>query len=124
MQKIQRVMLYMMNSISIVIAGLLQNIVVTYDPDGEGRDYRIISGERRWRAMLLLLEKGNEQFRLVTCQIKQHKTDTEERLNLIMANAFAYGAACDSGRAGYCRSNWNHCSNAYCATVGTCQPHF
>lgn len=38
--------------------------------------------------------------------------------------AFYYGAACDSGRAGYCRSNWNHCSNAYCATVGTCQPHF
>lgn len=75
-------------ALNIQTAGLLQNIVVTYDPDGEGRDYRIISGERRWRAMLLLLEKGNEQFRLVTCQIKQHKTDTEERLNLIMANSY------------------------------------
>lgn len=53
-------------ALNIQTAGLLQNIVVTYDPDGEGRDYRIISGERRWRAMLLLLEKGNEQFRLAT----------------------------------------------------------
>lgn len=35
-----------------------------------------------------MLEQGNEQFRLVTCQIKQHKTETEERLNLIMANSY------------------------------------
>lgn len=75
-------------ALNIQTAGLLQNIVVTYDPDEEGHDYRIISGERRWRAMLLLLEQGNEQFRLVTCQIKQHKTETEERLNLIMANSY------------------------------------
>lgn len=40
----------------ILAVGLIENMAVTYDPCEKG-EYRIISGEMRWRALNLLLEK-------------------------------------------------------------------
>ena len=41
----------------ILADGLLQNLVV-HEPKGDGRGYEIISGERRYRALKLLVERG------------------------------------------------------------------
>lgn len=46
----------------ILAVGLIENMAVTYDPCEKG-EYRIISGEMRWRALNLLLEKGIQSSR-------------------------------------------------------------
>lgn len=71
----------------ILAVGLLQNMVVTYEPCERG-EYKIIAGERRWRALKLLIEKGYEEFEITTCQIKTPKETHEETVQLILANAY------------------------------------
>lgn len=83
---------YSMNDIDklaqeILTVGLLENMTVMYAPCERG-EYRIIAGERRWRALQLLLKKGYEEFEIATCQIKSMAEEHEEMVNIIMANAY------------------------------------
>ncbi len=83
---------YSMNGIEklaqeILTVGLLENMTVMYAPCERG-EYRIIAGERRWRALQLLLKKGYEEFEIATCQIKSMAEEHEEMVNIIMANAY------------------------------------
>lgn len=71
----------------ILAVGLLENMVVTYDPCDDG-EYRIIAGERRWRALNLLVGRGYEEFEIATCQIKSPMEEHEERVQIIIANAY------------------------------------
>lgn len=71
----------------ILAVGLIQNMVVAYEPCERG-EYKIIAGERRWRALNMLLEKGYEEFEIATCQIKTPKEEHEETVQLIIANAY------------------------------------
>ena len=83
---------YSMNGIEklaqeILTVGLMENMTVMYAPCERG-EYRIIAGERRWRALQLLLKKGYEEFEIATCQIKSVAEEHEEMVNIIMANAY------------------------------------
>ena len=83
---------YSMNGIEklaqeILTVGLLENMTVMYAPCERG-EYRIIAGERRWRALQLLLKNGYEEFEIATCQIKSVAEEHEEMVNIIMANAY------------------------------------
>lgn len=71
----------------IMAVGLIENLTVTFEPCEAG-EYRIIAGERRWRALKLLLEKGHEEFEMATCQIKTPAEGHEETVQLIIANAY------------------------------------
>ena len=61
----------------ILAVGLMENMTVAYAPCERG-EYKIIAGERRWRALNLLLEKGYEDYETVTCQIKSAAEENEE----------------------------------------------
>lgn len=83
---------YSMNGIEklaqeILTVGLLENMTVMYAPCERG-EYRIIAGERRWRALQFLMKKGYEEFEIATCQIKSVAEEHEEMVNIIMANAY------------------------------------
>lgn len=78
----------------ILAVGMLENMTVTYAPCEKG-EYRIIAGERRWRALKLLVEKGHEEFEIATCQIKTPAEEHEETVQLIMANAYRDKTASD-----------------------------
>lgn len=71
----------------ILAEGLLENMAVTYAPCEAG-EYRIIAGEKRWRALCLLVESGHEEFEMATCQIRQPASEHEEMVQLIMANSY------------------------------------
>lgn len=71
----------------IYVFGLIENLEVVYAPCERG-DYRITAGERRWRALNLLVEQGHKEFEIATCQIQTPQSDNEERLRLIVANAY------------------------------------
>lgn len=71
----------------ILAVGLLENMTVTYCPCEKG-NYKIIAGERRWRALNLLVSQGYEEFDLVTCQIKPSAEESEEKVQLIIANSY------------------------------------
>lgn len=71
----------------IYVFGLIENLEVVYAPCERG-DYRITAGERRWRALNLLVEQGHSEFEIATCQIQTPQSDNEERLRLIAANAY------------------------------------
>lgn len=71
----------------ILAVGLMENMTVAYAPCERG-EYKIIAGERRWRALNLLLEKGYEDFETVTCQIKSAAEENEEMVQMIIANAY------------------------------------
>lgn len=71
----------------ILALGLLENLVVKYEPiEGVG-EYKLISGEKRWRALNLLVEKGYTEFEFVTCNIIAPSTKEEEKISLIIANS-------------------------------------
>lgn len=83
---------YSMNDIEelaqlILAVGMMENMAVTYDPCERG-EYRIIAGERRWRALTLLTEKGYEDFEIATCQILTPAEEHEEVVQVIAANAY------------------------------------
>lgn len=71
----------------ILAVGLLENLTVVHDPCDRG-EYRIIAGERRWRALTLLVEKGYEEFSIASCQIKTPAEEHEEMIQLIIANTY------------------------------------
>ena len=71
----------------ILAVGLIENMAVTYDPCEKG-EYRIISGEMRWRALNLLLEKGYSEFEVATCQILTPAEEHEEMVQIIIANSY------------------------------------
>ena len=71
----------------ILAVGLLENLTVVHDPCNRG-EYRIIAGERRWRALTLLVEKGYEEFSIASCQIKTPAEEHEEMIQLIIANTY------------------------------------
>lgn len=66
--------------------GLLSNLVVMYKPCDQG-EYKLVSGERRWRALSLLVEQGYSEFEKVTCQIREPGNEHEEMIELILANS-------------------------------------
>lgn len=71
----------------ILAVGLLENLTVVHDPCDRG-EYRIIAGERRWRALTLLVEKDYEEFSVASCQIKTPAEEHEEMIQLIIANTY------------------------------------
>ena len=66
--------------------GLLSNLVVMHNPCDQG-EYKLVSGERRWRALSLLVEQGYNEFEKVTCQIREPGNEHEEMIELILANS-------------------------------------
>ena len=83
---------YSMNDIEklaqlILAVGMMENMTVTYEPCERG-EYRIIAGERRWRALTILTEKGYEDFEIATCQILTPAEEHEEIVQVIAANAY------------------------------------
>lgn len=71
---------------AILASGLLENLVVVYDPEPAGQ-YRIVSGERRWEALKLLVSRGYTEFAVVTCNVKAKRSKEEETVDLIAANS-------------------------------------
>lgn len=71
----------------ILLVGLIENLEVVHDPCDRG-EYRITAGERRWRALKLLVEQGYTDFGMVTCQIQTPASADEEMLRLIIANDY------------------------------------
>ena len=71
----------------ILAIGLLENLVVKYEPLEAAGEYELISGERRWRALHLLVERGYKEFEFVTCNIIAPTTSQEEKVALIIANS-------------------------------------
>lgn len=71
----------------IYAVGLLENLTVVHDPCDRG-EYRIIAGERRWRALNLLVERGYKEFEIASCQVKTTAEEHEEMVQLIVANAY------------------------------------
>lgn len=71
----------------ILLVGLIENLEVVHDPCDQG-EYRITAGERRWRALKLLVEQGYADFEMVTCQIQTPASADEEMLRLIIANDY------------------------------------
>lgn len=66
--------------------GLLSNLVVMHKPCDQG-EYKLVSGERRWRALSLLVGQGYNEFEKVTCQIREPGNEHEEMIELILANS-------------------------------------
>lgn len=71
----------------ILLVGLIENLEVVHDPCDQG-EYRITAGERRWRALKLLVKQGYTDFEMVTCQIQTPASADEEMLRLIIANDY------------------------------------
>lgn len=71
----------------ILLVGLIENLEVVHDPCDKG-EYRITAGERRWRALKLLVEQGYTDFEMATCQIQTPTSADEEILRLIIANDY------------------------------------
>lgn len=71
----------------ILLVGLIENLEVVHDPCDQG-EYRITAGERRWRALKLLVEQGYTDFEMTTCQIQTPASADEEMLRLIIANDY------------------------------------
>lgn len=70
----------------ILMSGLLENLAVVYDPTPEGQ-YRIVSGERRWEALKLLVSQGHTEFGVATCNVRAKRSPEEETVDLIAANS-------------------------------------
>lgn len=65
--------------------GLLENLTVVYDPKN-GRNYKLLGGERRWRALMLLVDAGYNEFSVATCQIRTAENERAELIEIIMCN--------------------------------------
>ncbi|WP_270248956.1 ParB N-terminal domain-containing protein [Ruthenibacterium lactatiformans] len=69
----------------IELVGLLENLVVT--PKQENGKYRLIAGERRYRALTLLADEGKDAFALAPCKVEEETSEAVEELKLIYANS-------------------------------------
>ena len=65
--------------------GLLENLTVMYAPEA-GRNYKLLGGERRWRALCLLVDQGYNEFSAATCQIRTAENERAETIEIIMCN--------------------------------------
>ena len=73
----------------IKLIGLLQPLEVMYAPNESGEEYRLIGGERRWRALRKLVEEENlQEFREATCQIRKPRSKNEEIIELCISNSY------------------------------------
>lgn len=78
----------------IKLLGLLQPLEVMYAPNEKGEEYRLIGGERRWRALKKLVEEEDlREFREATCQIRKPKTKNEEIIELCISNSYRRATA-------------------------------
>lgn len=66
--------------------GLMQSLVV--QKIVENGTYQLISGERRYQAMKLLYESGNEKYATVPCKVENDSDEIQE-LKLLFANSTA-----------------------------------
>ena len=75
---------------SILQFGLMENLTVMKETSlaGSVKKYKIIAGERRWRALNLLAEQGHLEFLRVTCVVKEKMDEDQEILHLITANQY------------------------------------
>ena len=65
--------------------GLLENLTVCYEPK-DGKNYKLLGGERRWRALTMLAERGLNQFSVATCQVRRPGSANAETIELILCN--------------------------------------
>ena len=67
--------------------GLNQNLeVVEIDDNGE-KKYRLIGGHRRYEAIKLLINDGDDRFKKVPCKVNRSLNEIEEQLRLIKSNS-------------------------------------
>lgn len=71
----------------IKLCGLMENLTVVKDSCERG-EYRLVSGERRWRALTYLVEHGESKFKNVSAKITKFDNQDEEELYLIVANSY------------------------------------
>lgn len=71
----------------IKLCGLMENLTVVKEHCERG-DYRLVSGERRWRALTYLVEHGESKFKNVSAKITKFDNQNEEELYLIVANSY------------------------------------
>lgn len=71
----------------IKLCGLMENLTVVKEPCERG-EYRLVSGERRWRALTYLVEHGESKFKNVSAKITKFDNQNEEELYLIVANSY------------------------------------
>lgn len=72
---------------NIKTVGLRQNLEVIYAPCEQG-DYRILSGERRWLALNMLVDEGCKEYEIVTCKVSCPQDEDMERLELMATNSY------------------------------------
>lgn len=72
---------------NIKTVGLRQNLEVIYAPCEQG-DYRILSGERRWLALNMLVDEGCREYEIVTCKVSCPQDEDMERLELMATNSY------------------------------------
>ena len=73
----------------IKLLGLLQPLEVMYEPNKNGEEYKLIGGERRWRALKKLVEEEDlQEFREATCQIRKPRSKNEEIIELCISNSY------------------------------------
>ena len=58
-----------------------------YAPCEQG-DYRILSGERRWLALNMLVDEGCKEYEIVTCKVSCPQDEDMERLELMATNSY------------------------------------
>lgn len=71
---------------SIMVNGLMHNIVVKIKPGSEKGKYVVISGNRRLAAYRLLREQGAEGFDKIRSQVVRFDSEDEENLYFVHAN--------------------------------------
>ena len=71
----------------ILMEGLLQPLVLVYEPCDQGA-YKIIAGERRWKALQKLVADGHEEFAVATCKVEASMDPDEEQISIIIANSY------------------------------------
>ena len=71
----------------LLTGGIQEPLVVGRVDDGAGNGYRLISGHRRLRAIGILVEEGNEEYKKVPCRYKD-MTETQFRMELLCGNTF------------------------------------
>lgn len=71
----------------IKLCGLMENLTVVKEHCEHG-DYRLVSGERRWRALTYLVEHGEDKFKNVSAKVTRFDNQNEEELYLIVANSY------------------------------------
>lgn len=71
----------------LLTGGIQEPLIVGRVDDGAGNGYRLISGHRRLRAIGILVEEGNEEYKKVPCRYKD-MTETQFRMELLCGNTF------------------------------------